>query len=68
MTQDEAIITIQEIVGQLNEAIERLSSIPALKTFGDSVEQFDFTQSIYDLRSARTRLEWSLEAAGGRSL
>jgi hypothetical protein len=49
MTQDQAIILIQETIGQIDEAIKRLSTIPPLQTFGDSVEQLVFTQSIYDL-------------------
>jgi hypothetical protein len=63
--QAEAVNLMQEIKAQVDEAIKRLQTIPALEVFGDSIEQFDFTQAIYDLKSARTRLESSLEAAGG---
>jgi hypothetical protein len=65
MKADEAIKLIQEVQAQVDEAIKRLSTIPALEVFGDSIEQHNFTQSIYDLRGARARLESSREAAGG---
>jgi hypothetical protein len=64
MTQDEAIIIIQEAIGQVDDTIKRLEQISPGETFGYGMTQLDFSQGLYNLRSARIRLESSLEAAG----
>jgi hypothetical protein len=66
MKPDEAIKIIQETLGQLDDTIKQLKTIPPIETFGDSIEQHNFTQSIIFLKAARARLEQAISDAGNR--
>lgn len=61
MKQAEAIKTIQEAQSQIDEILLKLQPIGPLATFGDGPAQADFTQAIYDLKSAKLRLGRALE-------
>lgn len=66
MDQAEALKLLREVQAQIDGAITKLGTIGPLATFGDGPPQVDFTSSIYDLKSARTRLARAVAGAEKR--